>query len=316
METGIATNNPLIAPTESVEAIFDLYSGKRIIPPDDGIIYLLCHPETRAIKYVGQTIHWKLRFKQHLYEISGEPNKNHKKDWIFRLRNNNLCFIPALYKICNRTLLNKEEKDAIYNFLGIGCRLENSQAYEGQYIRNTHPPIIASSQDETENNLDLMYRFLKFIGKSMNTTDMGECPSCRSLKFLNGNRVCKDCEEKQQKIRLETGQITNSVYKFPDYTSKQSSQNNPLTYDDVIAQIQFYKKKAEELEAKSINLLSSKIIRLRAERESNETKIGDFSRQIMELKEANRQLELEIDRLQEIQGNNAVKTNEKVINNE
>lgn len=69
-------------------------------------IYVLIDPTTNEIKYVGKTINEKERYKNHLNPKHNE--KTHKRNWINKLRNNNL---KPIFKVIEEVLITDDWRD-------------------------------------------------------------------------------------------------------------------------------------------------------------------------------------------------------------
>src|SRR4051812_4156893 len=86
-------------------------------------IYILKDPETNLIRYVGQTINPKLRYRNHL---KGNKYRNtHTTNWIQNLLNKDLKPIIEIIDTCKIEELDKVEQKYIRFYKELGFDLTN-----------------------------------------------------------------------------------------------------------------------------------------------------------------------------------------------
>lgn len=90
----------------------------------EGVIYGLVDPLTLELRYVGQSLNHKRRFRRHLH--SALDPKSHVHAWIAKLRHNG--FQPILVILAHHVpslCLNVEEQFFVAYHRGQGCNLTN-----------------------------------------------------------------------------------------------------------------------------------------------------------------------------------------------
>jgi hypothetical protein len=90
-----------------------------------GYLYHLVNPETKEIRYVGQTQNRKRRYKQHVEEAYN-PKNNHKINWIKNLDSKGLIPEMQVYKCVDLDILGDEETLDIILHRSLGYNLTNS----------------------------------------------------------------------------------------------------------------------------------------------------------------------------------------------
>ncbi len=119
-------------------------------------VYVLAHPLTEEVGYVGITNNLYLRFKAHLEDRSP---KNAKVNWIKNLKREGL--IPSLRVLeCPNTLESAEERERywIRYYLDQGACLTNTLCTAPQY-KHTAPQTTNSQSNETMSVIDIMQKY-------------------------------------------------------------------------------------------------------------------------------------------------------------
>lgn len=101
------------------------------MPESDIFVYGLLDPDTKQLRYIGQTSVGIKRLKYHYYECN-KLNKNTgfksaSKHWISSLRKNNKCFDVVYLEYCSTKELNDVEIFYINYFKYLGVDLLNHQ---------------------------------------------------------------------------------------------------------------------------------------------------------------------------------------------
>ena len=108
-------------------------------------IYGLADPETKMIRYVGQTNNLKRRFNAHIQEAKSYRSNNRKINWINSILNRNLIPEMILLDECeSREELNLKEKEIITTLLECGFDLTNATSQVVRSVRRFHFRIASS----------------------------------------------------------------------------------------------------------------------------------------------------------------------------
>lgn len=99
-------------------------------------IYILKHPITNAIRYVGQTNDTKRRFDRHITNSRAKRDTRHISHWI---RSLNALPLMDIIETCDYSVRNEREQHWINYYKSLGCDLCNaSNGGSGAGIGNTN----------------------------------------------------------------------------------------------------------------------------------------------------------------------------------
>ena len=152
-------------------------------------IYILKHPITLEVRYVGQAVNTVRRLDKHIQTAKILTNTRHISNWIRSLSSKP---ILEIVDSCNNTLSNERERCWIRYYREIGCDLCNaSDGGEGAGIGNTNcvGRILSEETKEKLRRANKQGRKTKHIssGKIYNTLK----EACKELNIPYVNEFMK-----------------------------------------------------------------------------------------------------------------------------
>lgn len=133
-------------------------------------IYALIDPETNKIRYIGQTINVKRRYRQHL---SAKDTNKHKFNWINSLKSKNLKPLIKVIGIYDRSIIDNMERFWIDYCKRIGCKLVNCDSGgNGKKVVSEETRKKISMANKGKTNM-LGYRHTEECKKLMSETRKG-----------------------------------------------------------------------------------------------------------------------------------------------
>lgn len=126
-------------------------------------IYILSHPITNEIRYVGQTIDINARFYRHIFDANQNGFKNHRTAWVKSLLNEGLKPNIDVIDVVNETNWSFWERYWISQFRTWGFNLVNSgDGGEGTYGRivseATKIKMSETKKGKTPKNIGLLVK--------------------------------------------------------------------------------------------------------------------------------------------------------------